>query len=293
MTSGHAMDFPAGTVLGHEYAGEVVARGAAVSHIRIGDRITAMPCAGCGACPACLAGYPLGCTGMQGRLGGFGEYLRAAAASAIVLPQSLSLADGALVEPLAVGLHGAAMARIEPGARVAVLGAGSVGLAAIFWARRLGAGRIVATAPSPRRAALATHMGADGFVAFGEDHAARVTAALGGAPDIVLECAGAVGLLQKAVEFVRPNGTILSMGFCTAPDPILPSMASWKQVRMLFSMGYTLAEFQYTTDMLDAGHVAPRDMISETVSLAALPDAFEALRAGGQQTKLHVEPWAH
>jgi (R,R)-butanediol dehydrogenase/meso-butanediol dehydrogenase/diacetyl reductase len=292
MTSGHGMDFPAGTVLGHEYAGEVVAVGADVAHLKIGDRIAAMPAMGCGRCAACLANYPLACPEMQGKLGGFGEYLRASAASSVKLPDALSLADGALVEPLAVGLHGVALAAMPPGARVLVLGAGSVGLAAIFWARRLGAGRIVAAARSERRATLAGRLGADGFVTLGDGDVAAIHAALGGAPDLVMECAGAVGLLGKAIDCVRPAGLVVSLGFCASPDPIVPATATWKQVRMAFSFGYTLSEFQFTTDTLDAGHLEPRDMITETVSLEALPEAFEALRRGGQQTKVHVDPWA-
>jgi 2-desacetyl-2-hydroxyethyl bacteriochlorophyllide A dehydrogenase len=292
MTSGHGMDFPAGSVLGHEYAGEVVEVGAGVTTLKAGDRITAMPAAGCGHCRECLSGYPLGCSQMQGLMGGFGEYLRAAASSAVKLPEALSLADGALVEPLSVGLHGVSLAKLDPGAKVLVLGAGSVGLAAIYWARKLGAGRVVASSPSPRRAALAQRLGANAFEVLGEGESERITAALGGAPDMVFECAGAVGLLGKAVELVRRGGLVMSMGFCTSPDPVVPALATWKEVRIAFSMAYTLQEFQYATDMLDAGHVEPRDMISDTVGLDAFPIAFEALRAGGSQTKLQVDPWA-
>jgi threonine dehydrogenase-like Zn-dependent dehydrogenase len=292
MTSGHGMDFPAGTVLGHEYAGEVVAVGAGVENLKTGDRIAAMPAVGCGRCTACLAGYPLGCARMEGRIGGFGQYLRASAASSVKLPADLSMADGALVEPLAVGLHGVALATMAPGARVLVLGAGSVGLAAIFWARQLGAGRIVAAAPSSRRAELAGIMGANGFVALGDGDVATIHAALGGPPDLVLECAGAVGLLGKAIDCVRTAGLVVSMGFCTSLDAIVPATATWKQVRMAFSFGYTLAEFQFTTDRLDAGHVEARHMITQTVSLQALPAAFEALRGGARQTKVQVDPWA-
>jgi threonine dehydrogenase-like Zn-dependent dehydrogenase len=292
MTSGHGMDFPIGTVLGHEYAGEVVAVGAGVENLKNGDRIAAMPAMGCGQCAECLAGYPLACARMEGRVGGFGQYLRASAAASVKLPQALSMADGALVEPLAVGLHGVAMAAVVPGARVLVLGAGSVGLAAIFWARRLGAGRIVAAAPSARRAAMAAIMGADNFVTLREGDIGAIHEALGGAPAVVLECAGAVGMLGKAIDCVRAGGLVVSMGFCTSPDPILPSTATWKRVSIAFSFGYTLSEFQFTTDTLDAGHVQPRHMITQTVSLEALPVAFQALRGGGRQTKLHVDPWA-
>jgi 2-desacetyl-2-hydroxyethyl bacteriochlorophyllide A dehydrogenase len=292
MTSGHATDFPAGTILGHEYAGEIVEIGAGVTNFKIGDIITAMPCKGCGKCAACLAGAPLMCARMQGLVGGFGEYLRAAATSAVKLPASLSLADGALVEPLCVGLHGVSLAQLVPGARVLVLGAGSVGLAAIFWARQLGAGKVAAASRAARRAGLALQLGADDFVQFGDGEAERIADVLGGPPDVVLEAAGAVGMLNKAVELVRPNGLIVSMGFCTSPDPILPSLATWKQVRLAFSMGYTLQEFQFCTDILAAGHLEPRLMVTETVGLNALPEAFEALRAGSGQTKLHVNPWA-
>lgn len=291
MTSGCAMDYPHGTILGHEYAGEVVAVGQDVEYLRPGDRITALPAQGCGSCPACLSGYPLGCRGMSGMLGGFGEYLRVAESSAIKLPSALSLADGALVEPLAVGLRGVALAEMAPCCRVLVLGAGSVGLAALYWARHLGAGKIVAASPSARRRDIALAMGADAFETLGEDESERINAALGGPPDLVLECAGASGVLGKAIELVRPGGTIVSLGFCTSPDPIVPAIATWKRVTMKFSLAYTLADFEHAADMLDRGHVEPRLMISDTIGLDSLPAMFEALRGGAPQTKVHVEPW--
>jgi len=292
MTSGSYADYPAGTALGHEYAGEVVAIGKDVTNIRIGQRVSAMPAKGCGRCSACVAGFPLGCSAMVGMIGGFGEYMRIAAPAAIHLPDTLSMADGALVEPLAVGLHGITLAGLQPGARVAVLGAGAIGLSAIYWARLLGAGRIVAMSRSARRADLATALGADGFEALGEGEAERLAAALGGAPDAVIECAGAVGLMQKAVELVRPGGMIVSLGFCGDPDPIIPSLATWKQVTMKFSFAYDLREFQHCADALNAGHVEPRLMVSDTIPLDALPARFEELRGGSNQTKVQVDPWA-
>ena len=288
MTSGSAWDFPAGTVLGHEYAGEVVAIGAGVDGIAIGERITAAPAVGCGQCDACRSGQFMLCPKMQGYMGGFAEYLRAPAVSAIKLPQSLSFADGALIEPLAVGLHGVALAAIKPGARVLVLGAGSVGLGAIYWARRLGAGRIVAASRSARRAEMAGALGADAFVPFGENEIGDVQEALGGPPDVVLECIGSVGMLGKAVEHVRTDGTIISMGFCTSPDPVIPGIATYKQVRMIFSMAYTLAEFEQVARALDAGHVEPRAMVSDIITLDALPTMIDQLREGANQTKVHV-----
>ncbi|KXU31916.1 alcohol dehydrogenase [Sphingobium sp. 22B] len=292
MTSGHGNDFPVNSVIGHEYCGEVVALGKGVDNLKVGQFVTAMPVAGCGRCAPCLAGYPMACAQMQGLVGGFGEYMRIAAMSSIVLPDTLTPADGALIEPLAVGLRGIRLAQMPPGAKVAVLGAGSIGLAVIYWARLLGAGKIVAISRSSRRADLALQMGANSFEALGEGEAERVSAALGGMPDIVLECVGAVGMTQKAVELVAPGGTVVSLGFCTSPDPILPSLATWKQVTIKFSFAYDLREFEHSANALDAGHVEPRLMVSRTVGLDAFPDLFEQLRAGANETKIHVDPWS-
>lgn len=291
MTSGHGNDVPVGSGLGHEYCGEVVAIGKDVERLKVGQFVTAMPVAGCGACMPCLSGYPMACAAMRGMVGGFGEYMRIGADSTVVLPETLSAADGALVEPLAVGLRGVRLAALRPGARVAVLGAGAIGLAVIYWARLLGAGRIVALSRSTRRAELAGRMGASGFEALGEGEGERLTAALGGMPDVVFECTGAVGMTQKAVELVGPAGSVISLGFCAAPDPILPSLATWKQVTIRFSFAYDLNEFAHSVAMLDAGHVEPRLMISKTVSLEDFPAMLETLRDGANETKVHVDPW--
>lgn len=291
MTSGHGNDAAVGSVIGHEYCGEVVALGTGVETLKVGDFVTAVPAVGCGHCAACVGGYAMACLKMEGMVGGFGEFMRISAPNAIVLPRTLSPADGALVEPLAVGLRGVRLAGMRPGARVAVLGAGSIGLSAIYWARLLGAGRIVAVSRSARRADLALEMGASAFEALGEGEAERVVAALGGPPEVVLECAGAVGLMQKAVELVGSAGTVVSLGFCTSPDPILPSLATWKQVTIKFSFTYDLREFQHCADALAAGHVEPRRMVSRVVGLAAFPNTFEQLRAGASETKLHLDPW--
>lgn len=293
MTSGHGtLTFPAGSVIGHEYAGEVVAIGAGVAGFRHGDIVSAIPLIGCGLCEACAGGHPALCAaGMKGMSGGFAEYCRIAAPVTMQLPRTLSLEDGALCEPLAVGLHGVAVAQMRPGTRVAVLGAGSVALAAIFWARRMGAGRILAISRSDRRAPLALAMGADAFVQNGENELAEIDEALGGAPELVLECVGVAGMLGFGAKIAARNGKVVSLGFCTAPDPITPSVLAFKQVSLLFSMHFTLREFEQVARALDAGQVEPRMMITSRVTLDGLPDAMELLRGSNSETKVQVAPW--
>jgi threonine dehydrogenase-like Zn-dependent dehydrogenase len=288
LTSGHAFDFQPGTVLGHEYSGEIVAVGGGVEGLKLGDIITAVPSVGCGHCAACAEGNPVLCQATRAVFGGYGEYLRAPAAVAVKLPSTLSLADGALVEPLAVALHAVRLAAMRPGDRVLVLGGGAVALTTIFWAKRLGAGRVAAASRSERRAPLALEMGADAFVQFGDAEVAEAAEALGGAPDIVFECVGVPGMVQKAIAHVRPYGQVLSLGFCIEPDTIMPAMAALKAVKLSFPVGYALRDFQYSADTMHAGRVDPARMISSTVSLDQLPDTFEMLRGANTETKVHV-----
>lgn len=296
MTDGHspAFSYPAGSQLGHEFAGEVVAVGAGVSRLKVGDRITALPFHGCGKCATCLSGKPNFCAEFSGNAPGFAEYALTAERVAIKLPSSLSMEDGALVEPLAVGMHGVALARMAPGARVLVIGAGPIGLAAVFWARQLGAGRIAVTASSRRRERMALDMGADQFVMpeAGQSLAEATAAALGGAPDVVFECVGKQDLIAESVNCVKPAGCVVVLGFCTVPDSFIPALAVWKEVRMQFAVTYSLAEFEHVARTLDAGHVEPRNMITDTVSLDQLPAAFEALRERSSQCKVMLAPWA-
>ena len=292
MTDGHAETLPVDSVIGHEFTGEVVAIGAGVARFKVGDRVTAMPVVGCGRCANCLAGETAWCTsGLIGLTGGYGQYARTKAHAALRLPASLSMSDGALVEPLAVGLHGVALAQLAPGCRVLVQGAGAIGLAAVYWARRLGAGRIAAMSRSRRGEALAMQMGASAFVQSGEGAEAALAMALGGPPDVVFECIGQPGQLSQATIFVRPRGTVIILGNCMLPDTIYPSLAMFKQLRIQGSMVYSLSEFQAVADVLDSGHVEPRAMVTDTVSYAQLPAAFEALRQPVAQCKVMIDPW--
>jgi len=222
-------------------------------------------------------------------MGGFGEYLRIPTASAVTLPSTFSAADGALVEPFAVGLHGVRMAGMKPGDRVLVLGAGSVALTTVFWAKRLGAGHVVAVSRSPRREALVLDMGADAFIEMGADETARVVEALGGAsPEIVFECIGVPGILSKAIQHAAMFGQVLSLGFCTFPETLIPAVAGWKGVRLSFPVGYSLRDFRYAADTMFAGDADPRELITSVTSLDDLPSVFEALREPNTETKVHV-----
>jgi (R,R)-butanediol dehydrogenase/meso-butanediol dehydrogenase/diacetyl reductase len=290
MTSGHGACFPSGVTLGHEYAGEVVALGRGVDTLRIGDRITAMPAKGCGKCSTCLAGRPLACSQMQMMMGGFGEYTRVDARSAVRLPADLSLADGALVEPLACSLRGVVLARPQRGERVLVLGAGAMGLGTVFWSRRLGVGQIACTARSAWRASQALALGADHYMTADENLPSELAHSLGQAPDIVFECSGAPGMLARAIELVRPGGRVIGLGLCSGLDSFSPALAAAKDISMRFTTGYVLNDLEHVVDTLDRGAFEPRQLVDATIALSDLPATLEAMRLQQRHCKVLVNP---
>jgi threonine dehydrogenase-like Zn-dependent dehydrogenase len=288
-----------GAVPGHELSGEVVALGRETSGLAIGDRVTALPYVGCGRCLECISGSPNFCRsvrniGSDDLAGGYAEYVAVGAPWTVKLPDALSLEDGALIEPLAVGLHGVQRAGLRAGVRVLVIGAGPIGLACVYWARRTGAAKIAVTAASNRRADMARAMGADTFVTTndGPSLSNSVAAALGGPADVVFECVGLPGLLDKAISCVRIRGVVVVLGVCVQPDPFMPIMALAKEVDIRFSQVYNLREFEVAVDAMESGDVEPRTMITDVVNLEAAPAAFEALRHRTHQCKVLISPWS-
>jgi (R,R)-butanediol dehydrogenase/meso-butanediol dehydrogenase/diacetyl reductase len=280
-----------GSILGHEYSGEIVALGKGVSRLKIGDHVASMPLKGCGACAPCLTGEPAWCVhGITFLSGGYAQYVRAAERECLLLPAGLSEADGALVEPLAVALHGMRSVAGISGAKVTVIGAGPIGLSAIYWARRFGARHIEVVEMNPARVDMAMKMGADSSRSPAAEKGSKPKGS--DMPDFVFECVGKPGLLAASVAAVRPRGTIVSLGFCMAPEPFTAWNAGVRELTIKFPVLYTLEDYQIALESLAKGHVEPRAMITEVVSLDNLPAVFESLRKPSQQCKVMIDPWA-
>lgn len=286
-----------GTVMGHEFSGEIVALGHGVEGLSTGMAVTALPYIGCGKCGYCTTGNPHFCptrlyVGTEDSPGGYAEYVKVGADCVTPLAGGLSLDDGALVEPLAVGLHGVHRARINPADRVLVIGAGPIGLAATWWARRFGARHIVVTAPSTRRRDMALSMGADSFITAADDAelAQRAAEELGGKPDVVLECVGGTGLINRAMTCVATHGRVVVLGLCTHHDHIVPLLGMTSECDIRFSVVYNVDEFRQCIEALDAGDIAPRAMITDSVPLTEGADAFAALQARSSQCKVMLRP---
>ncbi|WP_068076302.1 alcohol dehydrogenase catalytic domain-containing protein [Novosphingobium lentum] len=292
MTEDPAFGMGAGDILGHEFAGEVVALGKGAEGLAKGDLVSVIPLKSCGHCASCRVGEVAWCEqfGLQG--GGYAEYAITRPNQCVKLPRSASLADGAIIEPLAVALHGVNMSGMRPGDRVLVLGAGPIGLAVAFWARRRGAGRVVLQDVTSWQRDRALAMGANAFIDDPADPVDGAERALGGKADIVFECVGIPGLIAQAVQQVRNRGTILLLGLCTRPDTIDSFAMLSKEVRLVTSAFFTRQEYEAALDALDRGAAEPRLLITDTIGLAAAPQVFESLRRRTQQCKVLIDPTA-
>jgi (R,R)-butanediol dehydrogenase/meso-butanediol dehydrogenase/diacetyl reductase len=289
MTEDAAYGCKHGDVLGHEFAGEVVGLGREVEGLRTGDLVSVIPLASCGHCEHCRKGEVQWCAqfGLQG--GGYAEFALTRPNQCIKLPAELSLADGAIVEPLAVALHGVNLSGLKAGDRALVLGAGPIGLAVAFWAKRLGAAVAVQDVAKFQRD-RALGMGADAFVVDPQDPVGSAGQGLDGKADVVFECVGIPGLIDQAVQQVKNRGTILLLGLCTRPDPIDSFAMLSKEVRLVTSAFFTVPEYQASLDALAAGAMEPRLLVTGTISLADTPEVFESLKRRTHQCKVLIAP---
>lgn len=280
---------PAGLVMGHEFCGEIVATGADTDdQWRIGRHVTALPLIGCGRCLACLAGEPAHCeqgdmVGVGGSPGGFAEYVRVDQRETVALPAGLDPALGALVEPLAVGLHAVERAHIRSGDTVLVVGAGPVGLSVIAWAARSGASELVVSDPSAVRRDAAAQFGATRTV----DPSVEP---LEPRYDVVIECVGLPGITDVCVGASVRHGHVVIAGVCTKPDPYVPIAALVKELSVDFVVYYTRREFFSVAEALAHDAVDAAAFVTKRVGLDGADAAFTELIEAKDQRKILVLP---
>jgi 2-desacetyl-2-hydroxyethyl bacteriochlorophyllide A dehydrogenase len=287
---------PAGTIMGHEFAGEVVEVGAAArGEFAVGDRVCPLPYVACGRCGPCLTGTGSHCKeirsiGLGDLPGAYAERVRVGARQTLQLPDSVSLREGALVEPLSVGLHAVKQARLEPGEDVLVLGAGPIGLSTALWARFLGAGTVAVSEKIAGRLEIAEEFGATCLIdASKQDAATTFDEVAGHPPDVIFECVGVPGMLQQCVELAPVEGRVVVAGVCMQVDALVPVLAILKEISFHFVLGYTRQEFQLAIEMLGNGRIRGGPMVTDSIGLSELPEVFEALRRPTSQCKVILE----
>ncbi len=229
-------------ILGHECAGEVEALGEGVTGFAKGDRVALELFTVCLTCVQCRGGNYHLCPSRKANglnvPGGLREYMTVPQYAMYKLPDEVDFELGALVEPLAVDVHGLRLVDMKFGERVAVLGAGTIGLLTIAAAKAMGASYIGATARHPHQKQMALAMGADAvFEATPEGYGA-LTKATGGADVVVETVGGHADTLGQAMSVVGVGGRICVLGAFTQPVTIHPIMFFLKEVRIFGSNCY-------------------------------------------------------
>lgn len=297
-TEASASQVGRGTVLGHEFSGEVVASRDA--GWQPGDRVIGVPLRPCDDCrPLGVCKDGLGILCAQNRIvgmspevpGGYAEFVRLGAKQLIRVPDGISLEAAALCEPLAVGAHAVRLAGPLLGRRVLVIGAGPIGLATTAFASHAGARDVVVSEIDRVRRARAERLGASALIDPAGGTVAQQFADLtGGPPEVIFECVGVPGLLAEAIDLAAVRGRIVIVGVCRHEDRILPRAAIRKELLLQFVLGYTDEDFRLALDLLASPRFDASVMITRRVSFDELPDVFESLRGPNPEAKVLLEP---
>jgi len=277
-----------GTVMGHELAGEVVAVGRGVTAWRPGDRVVSPFTTSCGACFYCRTGLTSRCE--RGQLFGWvekGKGLHGAQAELVRVP----LADATLVrvpegmpaetallagDVLATGWFGAESAGAGPGAVVAVVGCGPVGLMAVIAACELGAERVFALDALPERLALAERWGAVPLNVRDEPAARIREATSGRGADGVVEAVGSPQATRQAFDLVRPGGTIAALGVHTETNlAIAPGEVYDRNLTYRAGRAPARSSMQRLLPLIESGRYDLGALISHRLPLSEGPRGYE------------------
>ncbi len=275
--------------IGHESAGTIVEMGAQVDGFRVGDRAAILGRVPCGECHWCRRGRHHICPSRIDVRGGFSEYVAVKPQMLARLPDEVTFRQAAVIEPMAVSLHGLRVAQIDANDGVVVTGAGPVGLFAAALLRDMGARGIVVSEPSPRRREIASRW-ADRVVDPGEEDLADMAReVLDPGIDAVVECSGNGRVLEEAFNMIGFAGKILMLGACLENIDLNPATLLVREVGFQGSYGCDMEEFLKCIELVNSGRIDLDPIISGTVSQDELPDAFERLCGRHDDVKLVME----
>lgn len=282
-------EYPTGmpVTLGHEFAGIVEAAGDDVTGFQPGMRVTGDPNISCGHCAQCLAGRPNLCAELTAigvfRDGGFADYVIVPQAQAVRLPETLDPLHGAFCEPVGCCLHALDVARVTPGATVAIFGGGVIGLLMVELVKLAGAGAIILSTRQKPRRELAERLGATHTVDGSSDAVGQIRRLLPGGVDIAIECAGVAETFAQSIAATRRGGTVVIFG--VMPKGEMVSVSPYdllvNELR-LESAWLNPGAHARAAQLVASGALDLDALITRTIPLAELPAALAAAPAQGE-----------
>jgi (R,R)-butanediol dehydrogenase/meso-butanediol dehydrogenase/diacetyl reductase len=284
-------------ILGHEFAGDVVATGAGVTRVREGDRVAIMPLAYCGHCAYCRRGLQqlcatMACVGLSHAWGGMAELATVAEYQVVRLPDGVTYQQGALIEPTAVAAYGVERAGVAPGDRVLITGAGPIGALAVLCARSAGASTVYVSEPNPARRARADALGVATVL---DPTSVDVPAYLrersdGLGVDVAIECSGHPAGFATAIASLRRRGMLAQTGLFVGEATVEPMLWSLNDLTIVGTWCYWVYDFDRIAAQIAAGDLPVERVITSAVALDAAPDAFDRLASGAaDEIKVLIE----
>ena len=273
-------------VVGHEFAGEIVAVGDAVSELKTGQLVTAEGHIVCGHCLQCRTGNSHICRNTRiigvDRDGAFAEYITMPATNVLPL-DGIPTTVGAVMDPMGNAFHTVLSAEI-PGSTVLVVGCGPIGCFAVGIARAAGAAKVIASDVNATRLALARRMGAHVTVNAGLDDVVQTVLdeTAGEGADVVCEMSGVPSALHQAFAAVRMGGRVQLLGLPKGEVPIdFANEIIFKGITVYGVIGRKMYEtWHQMRRYLTAGLLDPRPVITHQFPLAKIDEALAAIRSG-------------
>jgi L-iditol 2-dehydrogenase len=273
-------------ILGHECAGEIVEIGEDVADLRVGDRVTLEPGVPCGRCEYCRAGHYNLCPDVVFFAtppvdGAFCEYVAHPATSCYRLPDEVSFEEGAMCEPLSVGVHAVRRAGIGLGDSVLITGAGTIGLVTLMAAQAAGAAATIVTDVQPNRLALASELGATATADVRSQDATALVQDVtqGRGADAGIECTGVSAAMLTGLMSVRSGGTLVWVGM-TDDEYTIPAVVAIRReldIRGIFRYHHT---YPAAIDLIATDRAEVARLITHRFPLDDLPEAMETAHTG-------------
>jgi L-iditol 2-dehydrogenase/threonine 3-dehydrogenase len=277
-------------VQGHEYCATVEAVGAGVTRVRPGMKVTARPQVVCGECPSCRRGDYHICDRLK--VEGFQapgcaqDLFVAPEDRLIVLPDTMSCEQGALVEPTAVAAHSTGRAGDLTGRNVVVLGAGTIGNLVAQAARCRGAKNVLITDLSSFRLEKARACGITNTCQVGRDNLAEVVARTFGAEgfDVAFEAVGAEPALDDAIQTIRKGGRIVVLGVFGARPRVDMSIVGDRELSLIGTLMYKHDDYEQAVQWISSGAVTTAPLITRHFPLEDYAQAYHFIEEQGDKT---------
>jgi (R,R)-butanediol dehydrogenase / meso-butanediol dehydrogenase / diacetyl reductase len=276
--------------MGHEFAGIIEEIGESVTKFKIGDRVTVNPGVTYGVRDDSVDIYDgYAAIGLHTD-GGFAETVVVNQKHVYILPNSLTLEDGALVEPMAVGVQAIKEANFRMGQTAAIVGAGPIGLLTIVAAKAAGASKIIVMDLSEARLEKAKEVGATHIINSGKvDPVEEVKKIEPNGVDATFEVAGIEPTFKQAVRMTKARGIVTVISIFAKPISFNPMSLTTSGVKITSTFAYEPITFQQTIDMMANGQLKPQGIVTDRIELQDIVEAgFEVLSNDKAQAKILV-----